>query len=527
MPRNFSRPGRSAVRAVNGMITTSHPIASAAGLKVLTEGGSAVDAAIASVALLTMAEPHMTGIGGDCFALVSPDGSTNIEAVNGSGRAPAAITAEALLAQGLTEIPRHSPHAVTIPGAVDGWWKLHQRFGRLDWDRLMMPAVLYAQEGIAVHDRVARDWALHTENVAEDADAARQYLNDGKAYAAGSVFRHPQLAETMKRIQQHGRDGFYAGPVMEDMLEKLVALGGFHAEADFTATDASFVAPVSTQYHGHTIWECPPNGQGVAALVLLRILERYDLEAMNEVNRVHVLAEASKIAYHLRDTYVADPAFSDVPVDWLLDDAQIDGFAGMIDLEKATPFAPSDFPDHPHTVYLAAVDKDGMAISLINSIFDDFGSGISTPNSGVLFQSRGKAFRLEDGHSNIIEGGKRPLHTIIPAMLSRGEALIGPFGVMGGQYQAAGHGMLMSNILALGMNPQEGLDAPRSFSYGGVLQLEDGYSPEVAAQLEAMGHVLEYPASPIGGGQAILRDLETGVMVAGSDPRKDGQSLGY
>ena len=525
--RNFSYPGRSAVRARNAMITTSHPMATAAGLKVLTEGGSAVDAAITAVAVQTMAEPHMTGIGGDCFALISPDGSADIKAMNASGRAPQGISAAALTDQGMTEIPRYGPHAITVPGAVDGWWRLHQRYGRFDWDRLMQPAVDYASDGIAVHDRVARDWGRSVENVTDDPDASAQYLNSGKAYQAGEVFCHPKLAETMGIIQQHGRDGFYQGPVMEDMVAKLQSEGGFHQEKDFTDTEASFVDPIRADYRGHTVWECPPNGQGVTALLLLRMMERFDLETLSDRDRIHVLAEVAKLAYHLRDTYLADPSFSPVPVEWLLADEQVDGFVAMISRDKATEYAPSDFPDHPHTVYLAAVDEDGMAVSLINSIFDDFGSGISTPEYGVLFHSRGKAFRLEADHPNAIEGGKRPLHTIIPGMLSQDDRLVGPFGVMGGQYQAVGHAMLLSNMFNLGMNPQQALDAPRSFAHAGVLQLEDSHGAEMAGILSGLGHEVDFPSSPIGGGQAIIRDAANGVLVAGSDPRKDGHASGY
>ena len=527
MARNFSLPGRSAVRARNGLITTSHPMATAAGMRVLNEGGSAVDAAITAAALLSMAEPHMTGIGGDCFALVSADGSTDITALNGSGRAPAAISVDALKSQGVDSIERFSPHAVTVPGAVDAWSKLHGRFGALDWDRLFQPAISYAADGIAVHDRVARDWNAHAGNVADDVDASQQYLKSGAAYKAGDVFAHPKLAEAFRMIAKEGRDGFYKGAVAEDMLTKLQGMGGFHSEADFANTEASFVTPISAEYKGHTIWECPPNGQGVAALVLIKMVEQFDLAAMDDVDRVHVLAECAKIAYRLRDTYVADPDHESVPVDWLISEEAIASFVALVDMNKAQPFTGSDFPTHPHTIYLAAVDENGMAVSLINSIFDDFGSGISTPEYGVLFQSRGKAFRVDNDHPNKIAGGKRPLHTIIPGMITKGEQLIGPFGVMGGQYQSAGHAMLMSNLFNLGMNPQQALDAARSFAHAGVLQLEGSYSEDVAAALRARGHELDYPAAPIGGGQAIIRDLETGLYTAGSDPRKDGMAIGY
>ena len=528
MQRNFSSPGRSAVHATNGMIATSHPVASAVGLKVLTDGGSAVDAAIAATAVLSIAEPQMTGIGGDCFALVSKDGSTDITAINGSGRAPAAASVDALKAAGLdSDIPQSSPHCITVPGAVGAWWALHQKFGALDWDKVIWPSVAYAEEGIAVHERVARDWAKSYANVAGDADAAIQYLKEGRPYKAGDVFCQPKLAAAMRCIQANGHDGFYKGSVMEDMVSKLQSVGGLHVESDFTEAEPEFVTPISTDVFGHTIWECPPNGQGIAALVLLRLLDRFDITSMSELDRVHLHAEATKIAYHLRDQLVADPHFANVPVDDLLTEDFIGSLAAKIDMEKAAEPLASDFPLHPHTIYLAVVDRNGMAVSMINSIFDDFGSGISTPEFGVLFHSRGKAFRLDNNHPNRIEGGKRPMHTIIPGMISRGDTLIGPFGVMGGQYQAAGHGMIISRMLGLGMNPQQALDQPRSFAHGGVLQLEDGYDQDFADALTARGHVLDYPFGPIGGGQAILRHPETGVLTAGSEPRKDGLAIGY
>jgi gamma-glutamyltranspeptidase/glutathione hydrolase len=496
-------------------------------MKVLTEGGSAVDAAITAVALLSVAEPQSTGIGGDCFALISEDGSTNITAINGSGRAPEAVSVEALKAQGINEITRHSPHAVTIPGAVDAWFRLHNIFGKFDWDRLFQPAISYASDGIAVHSRVAQDWSLHAGNIADDVDASSQYLKSGKAYAAGQIFADPKSAKAFRLIAKNGRDGFYKGPVAEDILNKLKSMGGFHEDSDFNNTKSDFVIPITAEYKGHTIWECPPNGQGVTALVILKMLEQFDLAGMSEVDRIHVLAECTKIAYRLRDTYVADPDHDTVPVDWMLSDASMQDFAGLVDMEKAQLFTGSDFPTHQDTVYLAAVDENGMAVSLINSIFDSFGAGISTPEYGVLLQSRGRAFRVDETHPNRITGGKRPLHTIIPGMLSKGDQLVGPFGVMGGQYQAVGHAMLISNLLAHGMNPQEALDASRSFAYDGVLQLEGSYSEVVAAALRKRGHELDYPAEQIGGGQAILRDLETGFYIAGSDPRKDGMASGY
>ncbi len=527
MTRDFSLPGRSAVHARNGMIATSHPLASAVGLKTLNDGGSAVDAVITAAALLSVAEPHMTGIGGDCFALVAHEGSTDIQAFNGSGAAPKAADAASLRALGLTEIPRHSPHAVTVPGAVDAWFQLHARFGKHDWPRLFEPAASYAEQGLAVHERVARDWGLNAGNIEGDVDSRAQFLDAGGAYGVGSSFRHLRLAEAFRLIAKDGRDAFYRGAIAEDIVSKLDSLGGVHCLADFSGHAGSFVEPIFADYMGHRIWECPPNGQGLAALVLVKILEQFDIASLSEIDRVHLLAEASKIAYHFRDSHIADPSFAPFDGGSFLAADKIKNFASQIDMARAALFAPSDFPSHPHTVYLAAVDSFGTSVSLINSIFDDFGSGISTPLFGILLQSRGRAFSLDAGHPNVLAGGKRPLHTIIPGMVTRGDSVVGAFGVMGGQYQAAGHGMLLSHIFGRGLGVQRALDMPRSFYHSGILQLESGYGSDIAAALALKGHVLDYPSSPIGGGQAIFRDLETGFYVGGSDSRKDGLVIGY
>ena len=528
MTRDFSRPGRSEVYAANAMVATSHPIATSAGLKCLTEGGNAVDAAIVAASVLSIAEPHMTSLGGDCFALVSGDGLTNISALNGSGKSPQALSLDITREAGMSgEIPRHNAHAVTTPGSVDAWWRLHQRFGHSDWDKLFSPAINYAEHGIAVHERTAWDWGRHAENLADDEDARRYYLNGDKAYGLGEVFCCPPLAEALKLIAKDGRDGFYQGPVAEDILSKLNKMGGVHEHSDFADAESVFVPPISASYLRHKVWECPPNGQGLTALIIMKILERFDLATMTDIDRVHVTAEASKIAYGLRDRYIADPECTDKPTDWLLGQANIDKAAALIDMTRARDFADSDFPTHPDTVYLAVVDKDGMAVSFINSIFDSFGSGIASPRFGILLQSRGRSFSLSPTHPNVVAGGKRPLHTIIPGMLTIDDDLIGAFGVMGGQYQATGQATFLSNLLALGMGPQQALDSPRSFAYDGILSLESGYDRSVADALAKRGHQIDYPADPIGGGQAILRDLKSGILVGGSDARKDGCVMGY
>ena len=527
--RNFSNGGgRSAVRAQRGMISTSHAVASGVGLKLLHEGGNAVDAAIGAAAVLNIAEPHMTGIGGDCFAMIGSLDKGVLTAMNGSGRTPQAAKSEPIEPDEEGRVPRHSVNAITIPGAVDGWWNLHERFGKLDWDKVLEPACNYAEEGIVVHDRVAHDWEVHKDNVSSDSDAKTQYLKAGKPYQVGEVFSHAPLAKAMKLIQRQGRDAFYQGEITEDMLIKLNALGGAHSESDFASVEAEFITPISADYHGYRVWECPPNGQGITALILLKLLERFDLAKMNEVDRIHIFAELTKLAYHLRDTYVADPLHSEVPTDWLLADKQIDSLTSMVNPKRAQHYAEGDFPSHNDTVYLAAVDEEGLAVSFINSLFDSFGSGISTPQYGVLFQSRGRGFSLNPNHPNAFAGGKRPLHTLIPGMLTEGDNLIGPFGVMGADYQAAGHAMLISNFITHGMDPQEALTAPRFFAHKGILQLEASISSEISNALKKCGHVLDYPSpEPIGGGQAIFYDRAQGIWVAGSDPRKDGLAIGY
>ena len=527
MMRDFFSPGRSTVMAQQAMISTSHPLATSVGLKCLYDGGNAVDAAIAAAAILSLAEPHMTAIGGDCFALVSPKGDTQIHAINGSGRAPSQLDPDALRAMypdGV--IPRNSPHAVTIPGAIDAWYLMHQKWGQASWKSLFEPVISYAKSGIPVHERVALDWSEDAENL-NDKDGQRYYLNEGKPYQHGQNFAVPSLAEAFELIASHGRDGFYNGPVAKDIIGKLQNLGGYHRIEDLANIQAEFVAPIHTDYRKRTIWECPPNGQGITALIMARLFERFDPANMAEADFIHLLAEISKQAYGLRDSFLADPDHAQVSVDWLLSDAVIDKVAEKIVMTSASAFAPSDFPTHPDTVYLSVVDKDGMAVSFIYSIFDGFGSGIASPEYGIILQSRGRAFRLDETHPNVIKPNKRPFHTIIPGMLTHGEKLIGPFGVMGGQYQAVGQMAFLINHLDFGMSPQQALDAPRSFAIDGDLQLEKGISKAVADDLATRGHHIVWNDSPIGGGQAIFRDLNTGVLMAGSDPRKDGFAAGY
>ena len=524
--RDFMQPGRSVAIAENGMVATSHPLASMAALDVLREGGNAIDAAVAAVAVQGVVDPHMTGIGGDCFAILAPANGP-ITSLNGSGPAPAATELETVRAQGLTAIPEDSPYAVTIPGAVDAWCQLIAAHGRFDLARVLAPAIGFAENGYRVTPRVFLDWNRHQQRLARPA-AARQFLPGGRVPQVGERMANPALARTLRAIAKSGRAAFYEGAVAADIVATLREIGGVHAEADFAAYHALDTVPISASYRGYDLLECPPNGQGLAALIIARILEGYDLSgAVSEADRIHLLAEASKVAYAQRDALIADPAHTTFKLDDVLGDKAIAAARARIDRRRASAFGDWDLPEHRDTVFVSVVDKDRNAVALINSIFSAFGSGIYAEKSGVLLQNRGCGFSLVPGHPNAIAGGKRPLHTIIPAMLAKDGRATMPFGVMGGQYQAVGHAHLISQMLDRGMNPQAANQSPRSFAFRGTLTLETTIDPSVAADLAARGHKVVWASEPLGGCQAIWIDHERGILLGGSDHRKDGMALGY
>ncbi len=524
--RDFSKPGRSPVYAAQAAVATSHPLATLVGIEVLRNGGNAVDAAIAAVAVQGVVEPAMTGIGGDCFALYAPKGARVPVTLNGSGRSPAAAHDAWYLEHGVAIGPT-SAHAVTVPGAVAAWARLLADHGTRSLGDLLQPAIRYAEEGYPVQPRVAFDWARNRDKLRADPGSAAAYLVDGEAPRVGTMMRHPMLAATLRRIAEHGAPGFYEGAVAQDMVSRLAELGGLHTMADFAAAAPEYVTPISTRYRGYDVYECPPSGQGLAALMMLNVLSQYDVGRLSEVDRVHLFTEACKQAYHHRDALFADPVVNAVPVEHLLSQAWQAKAHGAIDMARAQ--APVLWPEirHTDTVYLCVVDRDGNAISLINSIFQGFGSGITAPESGVLLHNRGFSFRVEPGHPNTIGPSKRPMHTIIPGMLMRDGAVVAPFGVMGGHYQAMGHVELLTGLIDRGLDVQEALDAPRSFAYGGGIELEDGFGPDLAEALAARGHRIVPAPLPIGGGQIIWIDPATGLLAAGSDPRKDGSALGY
>ena len=520
--RDFHLPGRSTVHALNGMCATSHPLAAQVAVAVLADGGNAADAAISAAVLLGLCEPQMTGIGGDCFALVKPAGSEEIVALNGSGRAPAGADADALRGAGHRAVPIGGVEAVTIPGAVDAFCRLNERYGRKPLADLLAPAIRYAEEGIPVAPRTAFDWAVaadHLKGAARD-----HYLLGGEAPVAGQVFRAPAQAEVLRRVAAEGRAGFYEGEVLDDMLAALGGAGGGHRAEDFAAAEATWHEPISGDYGGTELVEHPPNGQGATAILMAGMARRlgwHDLPPLS-AERVHVEAEIAKLAYDARDrliAYGADPAR-------MLSGDLADALCALVDPARARP-DPRGRADHVHkeTVYLTVVDGDRMAVSLIYSIFHSFGSGIASGKFGILFQNRGAGFTLEEGHPNVYGPGKRPMHTIIPAMTRRDGRVEMSFGVMGGQYQPNGHLRVLSNMVDHGMDPQEALDAPRAFASEGRLGVERGYPEEVRARLAEMGHDVHVPDTPIGGAQ-VIRIGTDGVLTGASDPRKDGCALG-
>ncbi|RJE81440.1 gamma-glutamyltransferase [Paracoccus sp. JM45] len=526
---DFLSGRRPPTYAGKAMVATSHPLATAAGLGMLAKGGNAVDAAIAASAVQAVVDPLMTGIGGDCFALYAPKGG-KVMALNGSGRAPAAATIDALKDAGLEDhIPQTSPHAVTVPGAIAAWCRLHADHGTLPLADLFAPAIAYARNGFPVTPRVAQDWAEAAELIAGDEHAATVFLPDGKPPVAGARHAQPLLADRLQEIATKGPAAFYQGPTAAKMVAHLRSLGGLHTEQDFAdATDgADWVDPISASYRGYDIHECPPNGQGLAALLILKIIEGFDIAAMPPADRVHLQAEATKLAYHHRDELLGDPAGCPDVVETLLSDPAIAALRARIDMTRAMPPALWDEPEHKDTIYLCVVDGQGNAISFINSIFHGFGSTRLDPATGVLFQSRGASFRLIPGHPNAIAPGKRPMHTIIPGMVTQGDRVVMPFGVMGGQYQAAGHAAFLSALIDQGMDLQQAMDQPRSFATEGRLDVEASMPADIRDDLAARGHAINVLATPMGGSQAIRIHADTGLLEGGSDSRKDGMALGY
>ncbi|MFL5037115.1 MAG: gamma-glutamyltransferase family protein [Microvirga sp.] len=527
MTRDFHRPGRSAVYGASAMIATSHPKASLAGIEILRRGGSAVDAAIAATALLGVIEPGMTGIGGDCFAIVAKPGAEPVT-INGSGRSPAGATLDFAAEQGVAEIADNAPLAVTVPGAVDAWCRLHADYGRLDLTEVLEPAARHAKEGYPVAPRVAFDWGRNAERLRRLPATAAAFLPGGQAPREGDVHRQPALGATLEKIGRDGRAAFYDGAVADDIVATLKALGGPHTHDDLAAQTSDYAPPIAAAFAGHDILECPPNGQGAAALLLLRALEGWPaLEAANDAGeRAHLFAKATRGAYFLRDRALTDPAAMPTTIEDFLSERSV---AFVRDYAAApAPAKPAAVaPWETDTTCLSVVDRDGLAVSFINSLFNAFGSTILAAKSGVMLHCRGTSFRIDPKHPNRLAPRKRPMHTIIPGMVAKGGRAVMPFGVMGGQYQSAGHADFLARLLRDGLDLQAAIDAPRMFAHGPAVQVENGVDDAVVRHLEARGHKTERTPTPLGGAQAIWIDHARGVLIGGSDPRKDGCALGY
>ena len=527
--RNFHFPGRSPVIGRRAMIATSHPAATLAGIEMLRRGGNAVDAAITATAVMCVVEPAMTGIGGDCFALISKPGAKPI-ALNASGRAPKAATPQWYASQGIKTIGMQTPHAVTIPGAIDGWAMLLRDHGTKTFTDVLAPAIEQAEQGFPVQARVAADWAGLVDKINTGNDGARQHLlKDKRAPRAGEIMKFPALAKTLKRIAAKGRDGFYTGEVAEDIVAEMKALGGLHTMEDFAAQKASYVDPISVRYKGIDLLELPPNNHGIVALVLLKMLERLGpIGKAVSIERYHVMMEAVRLTFAMRDTFVADPLMAKVPVEHMLSDAFADELVRRIDRKKRKPdLGPIPKPAGTDTIYMTVADEKGMVVSFINSIFSGFGSSLVTKKTGVVLQNRGQGFVLDPKHPNCIAPGKRPMHTLIPALAMKDGKPWASFGVMGANFQPMGHVYVMSNMLDYGMDPQETLDSPRVFFEGQTLWAEESVPDDVCNGLAKMGHPVERRPDPWGGGQIIKFDRENGTLIGASDGRKDGMAIGY
>ncbi len=534
---------RSEVIAIQGMAATSQPLATQVALDILKAGGSAVDAAIAANATLGLMEPTACGIGGDLFAIVWDAEKGELTGLNASGRSPESLTLQHFRDLGLKGIPYLGPLTVSVPGAVDGWYELHERYGRLPMADLLAPAISYAEQGFPVTQFIANLWEENVESRQEFAGVKEIYMPGGAAPKTGDIFRNPNLANTYKKIAAGGRDAFYKGDIAKTIDAYMAEHGGFLTVEDLAKHTSEWVTPLAINYRGYDVYELPPNGQGIVALQMLNILEGYDLRSMGfgSAQYLHTLIESKKVAYEDRAKYYADPDFYNAPIDMLLSREYAAERRQLISDDKAaTTYPPGDAKlETGDTIYLTVADKDGNMISLIQSNYGDLGSGMTPEELGFQLQNRGQLFSLEDGHANIYEPGKRPFHTIIPAFVMKDGKPWLSFGVMGGSMQPQAHAQILINLIDFDMNLQEAGDAARMrhsgssqptdevMTDGGTVYLESGIPESVREELKAMGHNIATRRIAYGGYQAILRNDVQGVYYGASESRKDGQAAGY
>lgn len=534
---------RSIVYGRSGAAATSHPRATQAAIDVLRKGGSAVDAAIAANAMLCVCEPTGCGIGGDLFAIVWDPKKAKLHGLNASGRSPRGLTREWFAKNGHDTIPKYGPLPISVPGCVDGWFELHGKFGKLGIDAVLAPAIAAAREGVVVPQTIARYWQLGIDARKDQAGFQQVFMPWGRAPDEGDVYRNEALADTLAKVAAGGRDAFYEGAVATTMAAFVQKAGGFLSEADLAAHKSEWIDPVSTNYRGYDVWELPPNGQGIAALQILNLIEPYDVKAMGHGSAewTHLFVEAKKLVYEDRAKYYADMAFAKVPVTTLISKEYAAQRRKMLHLDRASKSLPAGDAkiEKGDTVYLSVADKDGCMVSLIQSNFRGLGSGVCPPTLGFGLQNRGELFNLKAGHANTYEPGKRPFHTIIPAFVTKDGKPWLSFGVMGGAMQPQGHVQVLVNMIDFGMNLQEAGDAARirherssqptgtRMTDGGDVFLESAYSPAVVAKLRAMGHQVTIRAGAFGGYQAVMWLADRKVYAAASECRKDGHAGGY
>ena len=530
---------RSEVIGQNGMVATSHPLATQIGLDILKQGGTAVDAAIAANIALGLMEPTGNGIGGDLFAIVWDAKTKELHGLNASGPAPKNLSIDYFRQQGLTKIPSYGPLPVTVPGAVDGWVKLHERFGKLKFESLFEPTIEYAIKGFPITETIAYYLDRSQKRFENYPNFNEVWVKNGKMPQKGEIFKNPQLANTLKTIAKKGREGFYEGTIAQTMAEFVQSQGGFLSYDDLAGFHSEWTPPVSTNYRGYDVWELPPNGQGIAALQILNILENYDLKGMGLYSSeyIHLFTEVKKIVFADRAKYYADPHFADIPVKELISKNYAKERAKLIDLNHVSATDEPGILKSGDTIYLTVADKYGNMISLIQSNYRGMGSGMMPPGLGFMLQDRGELFSLDKNHRNSLLGGKRPFHTIIPAFVTKDGKPFMSFGVMGGATQPQAHAQIIINMVDFGLNLQEAGDAPRIvhsgssqptdeiMKDGGTLSLESGFGKTIEDKLTAIGHTIKYEKGIFGGYQAIM--LKNGVYYGASETRKDGQAAGY
>ncbi len=532
---------RSEVIAQNGMAATSHPLATQIALDILKQGGTAVDAAIAANAALGLMEPTGCGIGGDLFAIVWDAESKKLYGLNASGRSPKSLNIDYFREKGLSRIPSFGPLPVSVPGTVDGWFELHKKFGKLPMSAILAPAIKYAEEGFPVTEVIAYYLERSARILGRFPNFKETFMVNGRMPRKGEIFRNPDLANTYRKISQGGRNAFYKGEIARIIAAYIKEQGGFLTLEDLASHTSEWVEPVSTNYRGYDIWQLPPNTQGIAALQMLNILEGFDIRGMGfgSAEYLHVLIESKKLAFEDRAKYYADPAFNEIPVNWLISKEYAEKRRELINLNRAAQRYEPGIQEQGNTIYLTAADKAGNMVSLIQSNYRGMGSGMTPHGLGFVLQNRGESFNLEPGNLNTYEPGKRPFHTIIPAFITKNQIPFVSFGLMGGAMQPQGHVQIVVNLIDFDMNLQEAGDAPRMLHEGsseptgekmltgGIVNLESGFTYETIRQLMQKGHTIQFDLGGFGGYQAIMFDPVNKVYFGASESRKDGQAAGF